>query len=58
LHDAIEQTDDELVPLGEERFRIGAETWRPGRILFDTVIDRRATRAWLDGAALYRTSTL
>ena len=57
LYDAIEQSDDELVPLGDGRFRVGVETWRPSRIRFDTVIDGRATRAWLDGAAFYRTFT-
>jgi CubicO group peptidase (beta-lactamase class C family) len=44
----------ELVPLADGSFRVGAEPWRPGRIRFDVVVDGRARRALLDGAALYR----
>jgi len=51
------EEDWELVPLPDERFRVGAGEWSPRRIRFDTVIDGTATRAVLDGAAYYRTFT-
>jgi hypothetical protein len=48
------EMDDELVPLAEGRFRVGAETWQPGRARFETAVGERATRLILDGVSFYR----
>lgn len=47
----------ELVPLSGGDFRVGAPSWLPDRLSFDTVIDGRATRAVYDGLPFYRTFT-
>ena len=47
----------ELVPLGDGRFRVGAEDWRPGVLTLDTVLDGRATRAVYEFLPFYRAST-
>jgi hypothetical protein len=46
--------DLELVPLDDGRFRIGRETWQPGRATFDAAVGDRVTRVVLDGASFYR----
>jgi CubicO group peptidase (beta-lactamase class C family) len=52
--DPVERTDDDLVPLPAGGFRIGADTWAPGRVHFDTPIVARAMRAVIDGAPYFR----
>ena len=52
--DPVERTDDPLVPLSGGGFRIGAETWAPARVHFDTSIGARQTRAVIDGATYFR----
>jgi CubicO group peptidase (beta-lactamase class C family) len=44
----------ELVPLGDGRFRVGRE-WSPERLSFDSFLNGSAQRAWLSGAAYHRT---
>jgi hypothetical protein len=46
--------DDELVPLGDGRFRVGRDPWMPGRARFETAVGDRATRVMLDGASFVR----
>jgi CubicO group peptidase (beta-lactamase class C family) len=46
--------DEELVPLGDGRFRVGREPWMPGRARFETAVGDRATRVILDGASFAR----
>jgi len=38
-------------------FRIDEQAWSPERLSFDTVLDGRAQRAWLNGMAYYRAFT-
>jgi CubicO group peptidase (beta-lactamase class C family) len=42
-----------LTPLESGGFRVGKE-WSPERLAFDTVMDGHAQRAWLSGAAYFR----
>src|SRR2546421_12501299 len=46
-----------LAPLADAEFRVGAQAWSPERLRFDTLVDGRAQRAVLSGAAFYRTFT-
>jgi D-alanyl-D-alanine carboxypeptidase len=46
-----------LVPLADGSFRVGAESWGPERVRFDTVIGGRAQRALYTGVPLYRVTT-
>lgn len=46
--------DDPLIPLGDGRFRVGEEPWRPGRARFETAFGSRATRVVVDGAPFSR----
>ena len=48
--------DDEqpLSRFGRDGFRVGDEPDGPERLRFDTIIDGRATRAWLSGWDYYR----
>jgi CubicO group peptidase (beta-lactamase class C family) len=55
--DAVDQLRHPLTPLGDGRFRVGKQPWAPERLRFDSVIDGRAQRAWLSGAAYHRTFT-
>lgn len=43
-----------LVDLGGGVFRVGAEEWHPERLVFDAIVDGRATRARLDFETFYR----
>ena len=53
---ADDEGDWELTALPDGSFRVGDER-SPDRVVFDTVIDRRATRAVFDAAPFYRTFT-
>jgi hypothetical protein len=55
--DAVDDVRHPLSPLDDGRFRVGKQPWAPERLRFDTVIDGRAQRAWLSGAAYHRTFT-
>jgi CubicO group peptidase (beta-lactamase class C family) len=55
--DAVDVVRHPLTPLDEGRFRVGSQPWAPERLWFDSVIDGRAQRAWLSGAAYHRTFT-
>jgi CubicO group peptidase (beta-lactamase class C family) len=55
--DAVDEVRRPLTPLDDGRFRAGEQPWSPERLWFDTVIDGRAQRAWLSGAAYHRTFT-
>ena len=55
--DAVDEVRRPLFPLDDGRFRVGEQPWSPERLWFDTVIDGRAQRAWLSGAAYHRTFT-
>jgi hypothetical protein len=46
-----------LAPLGDGLFRVDEETWSPERLRFDTVLDGRAQRAWLNATPYYRAFT-
>ncbi|GCD98600.1 serine hydrolase domain-containing protein [Embleya hyalina] len=46
-----------LVPLPDGGFRIGEDERSPERLVFDVVLDGKATRATLSGYPLYRTFT-
>jgi CubicO group peptidase (beta-lactamase class C family) len=46
-------TDQELVPLDDGRYRVG-EPWSPDRLRFEAFVDGRAHRAVLDGAPFAR----
>jgi CubicO group peptidase (beta-lactamase class C family) len=55
--DAVDEMRHPLSPLDDGHFRVGKQPWSPERLAFDTVIDGRAQRAWLSGAAYHRTFT-
>ncbi len=55
--EGFEGQRDPLAPLGAAEFRVGKHEWIPERLAFDTILDGRAQRAWLSGAAYYRTFT-
>jgi hypothetical protein len=48
------ERDEELAPLPDGRFRVGAP-WSPDRIRFEDVVDGRARRVVFDGAPWFRT---
>ena len=54
--DHLGSTREPVTPLDDGRFRVGKE-WSPERLSFDTVMDGQAQRAWLSGAAYFRTFT-
>jgi CubicO group peptidase (beta-lactamase class C family) len=54
--DHLGSTREPLTPLEDGSFRVGKE-WSPERLRFDSVMDGRAQRAWLSGAAYHRTFT-
>jgi CubicO group peptidase (beta-lactamase class C family) len=51
--DHLGSTREPVTHLGDGVFRVGKE-WSPERLRFDTVMDGRAQRAWLSGAAYHR----
>jgi D-alanyl-D-alanine carboxypeptidase len=55
----IDPNGDEtaLVPLGDNRFRVGAEAHLPERLSFDSVVMGQALSANFDGCQYYRTFT-
>ncbi len=55
--DAVDEVRHPLSPLDDGQFRVGKQPWAPERLSFDSVIDGRAQRAWLSGAAYHRTFT-
>jgi hypothetical protein len=44
---------DELAPLDDGSFRVGAEEWSPERVRFDAIVDGKALRANLAGCGEY-----
>jgi hypothetical protein len=44
---------DELTPLSDGSFRVGAEEWSPERVRFDAIVDGQALRANLSGCGEY-----
>lgn len=44
---------DELAPLEDGSFRVGAEEWSPERVRFDAIVDGKALRANLAGCGEY-----
>jgi D-alanyl-D-alanine carboxypeptidase len=44
---------DQLTPLSDGSFRVGAEEWSPERVRFDAIVDGRALRANLSGCGEY-----
>ena len=55
--DAVDEMRHPLTPIENGRFRVGTRPWSPERLWFDSVIESRAQRAWLSGAAYHRTFT-
>jgi D-alanyl-D-alanine carboxypeptidase len=53
-NDDVEEVLDELVPLEDGSFHVGADLWKPQWIRFDDVVDGRATRLTLNGGIYYR----
>lgn len=49
------EDEQPLRPFGQGGFRVGDDPLGPERLRFDTVINGRATRAWLSGWDYYRT---
>ncbi|HYF11959.1 MAG TPA: serine hydrolase domain-containing protein [Actinomycetota bacterium] len=54
LVNANAEEEDELVPLGDGRFRVGAEPWMPGRARFEAPVGDAVRRLILDGAVFVR----
>jgi hypothetical protein len=54
LVNASAEEEDELVPLGDGRFRVGAEPWTPGRARFEAPVGDAVRRLILDGAVFVR----
>ncbi len=50
------EEEQPLVPLGDGAFRVGEDEAGPERIRFDAVVEGRALRATLSGAAYWRSS--
>ncbi len=53
-NDDVEEVFDELVPVEDGSFHVGADLWKPQWIRFDDVVDGRASRLTLNGGIYYR----
>jgi D-alanyl-D-alanine carboxypeptidase len=53
-NDDLTETVEELVPLDDGSFHVGAEPWTPQWIRFGDVVEGRATRVTMNGGTWYR----
>jgi D-alanyl-D-alanine carboxypeptidase len=53
-NDDVEEVLEELVPLEDGSFHVGAEPWKPQWVRFEEVVEGRATRLRLNGGTYYR----
>jgi CubicO group peptidase (beta-lactamase class C family) len=54
LVDEHAEDESELIPLDARRFRVGAESWQPGRARFEAPVGDEVRRLILDGAVFVR----